>query len=73
MRRQNPDKLILPPQRGAPMFRLLRRYLDFKLMIFLLLPLSATAERIGGFEIAADQAYWLAWYAFHPDTAVFRP
>jgi hypothetical protein len=35
---------------------MLRRYLNFKLMIFLLVPLSATAERIGGFEIAADQA-----------------
>ena len=34
--------------------------------------LSARAETVDGRRLPADSAYWFAWYAFHPDTEVFR-
>ncbi len=33
---------------------------------------SARVFRVDGSEIAAVISYWFAWYAFHPDTDVFR-
>lgn len=34
---------------------------------------SARFFDLQGNELPAIRSYWFAWYAFHPDTAVFRP
>jgi hypothetical protein len=33
---------------------------------------SATAAMVNGDRLPAVTAFWFAWYAFHPDTAVYR-
>ncbi len=33
---------------------------------------QTASARVDGEPLAATQAYWFAWYAFHPDTEVFR-
>lgn len=47
---------IFPTATGRSMFHLIRRQFRLKLIIFLVLPLNVAAERIGDFELAADQA-----------------
>jgi len=33
---------------------------------------NATVTRPDGTPIASIRAFWFAWYAFHPDTEVYR-